>query len=135
MSVFLSYFFFSSRRRHTRCALVTGVQTCALPIYDYKDKQISTYFADPIYTALSRLDNVPKSKAYGLEGELTLRPARGVTIAAKGLWLKTRVIDYTGTTAAGQPEHFDGPELPSSPRLLGTLVAAIDNTSHTTPHL
>src|SRR3546814_8135957 len=26
--------FFSSRRRHTRCALVTGVQTCALPICD-----------------------------------------------------------------------------------------------------
>src|SRR3546814_14580857 len=29
----MSVFFFSSRRRHTRCALVTGVQTCALPIY------------------------------------------------------------------------------------------------------
>src|SRR3546814_6924220 len=28
----LSVVFFSSRRRHTRCALVTGVQTCALPI-------------------------------------------------------------------------------------------------------
>src|SRR3546814_7275602 len=31
-------FFFSSRRRHTRCALVTGVQTCARPIssrYNY----------------------------------------------------------------------------------------------------
>src|SRR3546814_8505725 len=28
----LDVFFFSSRRRHTRCALVTGVQTCALPI-------------------------------------------------------------------------------------------------------
>src|SRR3546814_989281 len=27
-------YFFSSRRRHTRCALVTGVQTCALPIYN-----------------------------------------------------------------------------------------------------
>src|SRR3546814_6385709 len=27
------FFFFSSSRRHTRCALVTGVQTCALPIY------------------------------------------------------------------------------------------------------
>src|SRR3546814_9264930 len=26
--------FFSSRRRHTRCALVTGVQTCALPILE-----------------------------------------------------------------------------------------------------
>src|SRR3546814_5573917 len=27
------FFFFASRRRHTRCALVTGVQTCALPIF------------------------------------------------------------------------------------------------------
>src|SRR3546814_13679023 len=32
--------FFSSRRRHTRCALVTGVQTCALPI--------SRRIADPL---------------------------------------------------------------------------------------
>src|SRR3546814_6211265 len=31
-AVVLIVFFFSSRRRHTRCALVTGVQTCALPI-------------------------------------------------------------------------------------------------------
>src|SRR3546814_1764959 len=29
------FVFFSSRRRHTRCALVTGVQTCALPIFAY----------------------------------------------------------------------------------------------------
>src|SRR3546814_1681246 len=32
MVFFCVFFFFSSRRRHTRCALVTGVQTCALPI-------------------------------------------------------------------------------------------------------
>src|SRR3546814_6769478 len=32
LDLFCCYFFFSSRRRHTRCALVTGVQTCALPI-------------------------------------------------------------------------------------------------------
>src|SRR3546814_2982131 len=31
--IYVLIFFFSSRRRHTRCALVTGVQTCALPIY------------------------------------------------------------------------------------------------------
>src|SRR3546814_7003766 len=30
---------FSSRRRHTRCALVTGVQTCALPIYPVDSHQ------------------------------------------------------------------------------------------------
>src|SRR3546814_1605895 len=33
VSVVVFFFFFSSRRRHTSCALVTGVQTCALPIY------------------------------------------------------------------------------------------------------
>src|SRR3546814_8928511 len=38
------YFFFSSRRRHTRCALVTGVQTCALPILE-DTAQCSRYCA------------------------------------------------------------------------------------------
>src|SRR3546814_7543922 len=33
-AAYVGCFFFSSRRRHTICALVTGVQTCALPIYD-----------------------------------------------------------------------------------------------------
>src|SRR3546814_7189537 len=32
-------FFFSSRRRHTRCALVTGVQTCALPIFKQRQRR------------------------------------------------------------------------------------------------
>src|SRR3546814_3256857 len=32
MFICVAFFFFPSRRRHTRCALVTGVQTCALPI-------------------------------------------------------------------------------------------------------
>src|SRR3546814_7794367 len=32
---YLRLVFFSSRRRHTRCALVTGVQTCALPIFAF----------------------------------------------------------------------------------------------------
>src|SRR3546814_8481146 len=35
--LYIFIFFFSSRRRHTRCALVTGVQTCALPISDVTD--------------------------------------------------------------------------------------------------
>src|SRR3546814_8387360 len=30
--LYTCFVFFASRRRHTRCALVTGVQTCALPI-------------------------------------------------------------------------------------------------------
>src|SRR3546814_5702507 len=35
------FFFFSSRRRHTRCALVTGVQTCALPILLHEEGRCS----------------------------------------------------------------------------------------------
>src|SRR3546814_7211156 len=34
--------FFSSRRRHTRCTLVTGVQTCALPIYEAGKVDLNT---------------------------------------------------------------------------------------------
>src|SRR3546814_6343650 len=33
--MYVVFFCFSSRRRHTRCALVTGVQTCALPIFRF----------------------------------------------------------------------------------------------------
>src|SRR3546814_5747513 len=39
---FFLYFFFSSRRRHTRCALVTGVQTCALPIFVFFSTSLRT---------------------------------------------------------------------------------------------
>src|SRR3546814_1516304 len=48
--------FFSSRRGHTRCALVTGVQTCALPIsYRWSSARINTTFsgfAPEIFSAL-----------------------------------------------------------------------------------
>src|SRR3546814_3160262 len=39
-SVTCVIFFFSSRRRHTICALVTGVQTCALPIFADKSNLV-----------------------------------------------------------------------------------------------
>src|SRR3546814_9679289 len=41
----LAFFFFSSRRRHTRCALVTGVQTCALPIYGHLGDNVNKAIA------------------------------------------------------------------------------------------
>src|SRR3546814_6386244 len=44
-------FFFSSRRRHTRCALVTGVQTCALPISTGSTKALQGDIAQTAYGA------------------------------------------------------------------------------------
>src|SRR3546814_19082293 len=47
-------FFFSSRRRHTRCALVTGVQTCALPIYQRTDTEPECRAVDEPFNASRR---------------------------------------------------------------------------------
>src|SRR3546814_13319776 len=41
------FFFFACRRRHTKCALVTGVQTCALPIFEPIDDGYRTYYYQP----------------------------------------------------------------------------------------
>src|SRR3546814_10676067 len=47
--VFCGVVFFSSKRRHTMCALVTGVQTCALPIYVADDEACPA--GDPVHFA------------------------------------------------------------------------------------
>src|SRR3546814_5491318 len=50
-------FFFSSRRRHTRCALVTGVQTCALPIFGMgSGMSIQTLWTGPFLRDAGGLD-------------------------------------------------------------------------------
>src|SRR3546814_4450126 len=46
----LVFFIFASRRRHTRCALVTGVQTCALPIL------LAAIFSDPVAPSMDWAD-------------------------------------------------------------------------------
>jgi outer membrane receptor protein involved in Fe transport len=95
--------------------------------YDYTDKQLSVYFADPIYTALSRLANVPESMAYGLDGDITWRPVRDLTLIASATWLHTEVEGYTGINAAGQPQDFDGRPFLYSPKFQGGLTALFDH--------
>src|SRR3546814_6050250 len=83
------FFCFSSRRRHTRCALVTGVQTCALPIY-------ATAFAGLVFgyvffwtihddfpPALVQADLVQAEVGLGVAW-----PAAGVALAVAG-WALT----------------------------------------------
>src|SRR3546814_14970938 len=52
--------FFSSRRRHTRCALVTGVQTCALPICDCAQRETAGRLT-------ARLSPAPRKRYMGCE--------------------------------------------------------------------
>src|SRR3546814_3304678 len=62
-------FFFSSRRLHTRCALVAGVQTCALPICIGKPQAVRSVGAangrNPIPIV------VPCHRVIGADGSLT----------------------------------------------------------------
>src|SRR3546814_1376940 len=58
-------FFFSSRRRHTRCALVTGVQTCALPIYE----NLAVADAAGLCGGGDRLDDAMDKNLYDLPPE------------------------------------------------------------------
>src|SRR3546814_9985576 len=57
-------FFFSSRRRHTRCALVTGVQTCALPI------SFVFFLGDRFFGVLSAHVAGPDAAAYAFTSAL-----------------------------------------------------------------
>src|SRR3546814_6800909 len=52
-------FLFSSRRRHTRCALVTGVQTCALPIF------FGLHVAETVGKGIVEADIVDASVIFG----------------------------------------------------------------------
>src|SRR3546814_1972824 len=83
-------FFFSSRRRHTRCALVTGVQTCALPISMLQNMAKN----------LQRLD-------YSSLGQITgaLQRIDGLMIQAQGI-----AFEVSATDAAFRqqfPEQYD----------------------------
>ncbi len=91
--------------------------------YDYKDKQLSGYFADPIYTALARLVNIPKSAAYGVDGDVTWRVAAPLTLIASATWVHTEVKDYSGTNGAGQVVSYDGAQFLNSPKFQGGLTA------------
>ena len=94
--------------------------------YDYHDKQLSVYFADPIYTTLLRLANVPKSRAYGIDGDASLSITRRLNLALAGTLLKTEVQGYTGIDAGGNPLDYNGTSFPLSPTFSGAATLTWD---------
>src|SRR3546814_13473641 len=75
-------FFFSSRRRHTRCALVTGVQTCALPISLHAD--LRAFGALAVGVAVpENVREVPAQSEHRHLQRLHVQAVRGVTAAGK----------------------------------------------------
>ncbi|MEQ1784112.1 MAG: TonB-dependent receptor, partial [Hyphomonadaceae bacterium] len=109
----------------TKASLTPDLQVNASAFfYDYKDKQLSVYFADPIYTALARLQNVPEAEARGAEADFTWHATDALTFTGSATWLETKVINYLGTNAAGQPQTYNDVAFPYSPELqvAGTVI-------------
>src|SRR3546814_16216978 len=83
-------FFFSRRRRHTRCALVTGVQTCALPILTGAAVPIGN-FAHPYLGGSSRMSSRLKSRIRtfaGLSSERIASPTQYTFSLGNPRWRK-----------------------------------------------
>src|SRR3546814_15397732 len=99
------YFFFSSRRRHTSCALVTGVQTCALPIFvaDIEafggrvDKIIGDAFVALFGAPLAHEDDAERAVRAALRMQETLA---GVA-AELGVDIRMRIGVNTGEVLVG----------------------------------
>ena len=95
--------------------------------YDYKDKQLSVYFADPIYTALARLSNIPHAKAYGLDADVTWRLSHDFTAIGAVTYIHTEIGHYVGINGAGQSQDFSGASFPYSPSWQGSLTLTYDH--------
>src|SRR3546814_3646682 len=108
-------FFFSSRRRHTRCALVTGVQTCALPIYIDIGSSVTVAELLDLYHAVVVATGAPGDRKLGIPGE----ELPGVIGSA------TLVGWYNGHPAFA---HLDPPLLTGSVAVIGAGNVALDVT-------
>src|SRR3546814_2371235 len=87
--------FFSSRRRHTRCALVTGVQTCALPISRVAklaaevNEKVENIGARRLQTIMERLVE---------EISFTAEDAGGTTLDIDAAYVDSQLADVVGDT-------------------------------------
>src|SRR3546814_9546727 len=95
----LFIFFFSSRRRHTRCALVTGVQTCALPIFkDVSGQDVNFPMIGDYDLNVSKLYNMLPAEETEAEGRTAAANAtvRTVYIIGPDQKIKAMLIYQIG---------------------------------------
>jgi iron complex outermembrane recepter protein len=91
--------------------------------YDYRNKQLLTYFKDPIFGALQYLQNVPKSLDEGLELNTQYVPLDRLFLTATASYIRTKVIQYQGLTSQGTAFDFAGQPFNYTPRLQASLIA------------
>lgn len=117
-----------------------AVQLNAAGFYmDYRDKQVKGKLFDFVFGTLDTLVNVPKSRIYGFEADVTVRPTDGLTISGAVTYLDSKIQDYFGFDIFGgvdndidsRPEVFnpagdnrevlDGARIPYTPKWSGSV--------------
>jgi iron complex outermembrane receptor protein len=88
--------------------------------YDYRDKQLLTNTADPIFGLLPVLANVPKSTVKGFDFDTTIRPFTGLTIHGAVAYAKSKIKDFQGFDAFNTPTDLSGKSFNFSPKWTST---------------
>src|SRR3546814_6182314 len=109
------FFFFSIRRRHTRCALVTGVQTCALPISKRRRRKDHDAIGPSLLGRSRLLDRVlhaernhARQKRLFLADEASRPPDDGIPLLkGKRRGLSGMAVDEDGLDRARQGAIFE----------------------------
>src|SRR3546814_4837652 len=122
------FFFFSSRRRHTRCALVTGVQTCALPISLLDDLGIARLVGVVHHhdDALDARDKVHRA-AHAFDHLARHGPVREIAVARDLHRAEDRKI---AMTAADHRETVSRREEPRRQKCGERLLAGVDENAN-----
>src|SRR3546814_8566373 len=133
--------FFSSRRRHTRCALVTGVQTCALPIYSINPVNTNNFFrvgyqVEEVFTpvgmafaSVEPFENATIEAFYQYEWEPLEAPAPGSYFSFLDVGSRN-AVDHASVSFGGAAEDPESLGL-----LLDNPLSGITNTSTTIQRL
>lgn len=90
--------------------------------YDYRNKQIFGRVQDAIFTTLARIDNIPQSHQYGVEGDVTFRVADGLRLNVAGVYLKSEIDEYTSFNQLGVVQNFEGRPYSYTPEFQGNAL-------------
>jgi len=89
--------------------------------YNYADKQVRGRILDPVFGPEEVIVNVPKSRIYGVDTQLHIHPARGLSVTLAGVYLDSKVVSHflNYSSDANAVIDFQGSRLPYAPKFTG----------------